>query len=926
MGERRPGRGTSTVVRVLALAGVLVASSAVTTLPAPAAAGPSTVAVPRPADGEGDAAEASTSVERPGGVIVHLFEWTWADVARECEEFLGPNGYEAVQVSPPNEHVLVAGRPWWQRYQPVSYQLTSRSGTRAEFASMVGRCRAAGVDIYVDAVINHMAAVGSGTGSGGSTYTPYDFPGLWTTANFHHCGRNGTDDIANYQDRYEVQNCELLNLADLDTGSAAVRDRIAAYLNDLVDLGVAGFRIDAAKHIAASDIAAIESRLHGDPYVYQEVIEGSGEPIRASEYVGNGDVTEFAYSREISRVFLSGQLSWLSNFGPSWGFLPSANAQVFTDNHDNQRGHGSGGSIITFKNGALHDLANVFALGWPYGHPSVMSSYDFTNTDQGPPSDANGNTTSVFQGGVADCDGPWMCEHRHRPIAGMVGFRSATAANPSVTDWWTNGNDQIAFGRGSLGYVVVNAETAPVTRTFQTGMAAGTYCNVTVAPVTRGACASDTVTIDAAGRFTATVPAMSALAIHVGALAAGTITGVVTDEVSGAPIAGGWVLAIGAHGALTGAVTAANGTYSMAVAPGPYRVELLDPSGRHAGELFDDRALGDFEAARVVAVAAASSSTVSAALAPAGPTGSITGSVTRDGSGAAVGGAWVVALDGVTGTVRGGAVASGSGAYAIGGLPAGSYKLAILDPTGAHAFEFQRDRADFALADRTTVTAGRATSVDVGLAVRPAPPSPTASIRGAVTDAVSGAPVACGWVVAIGSDGSLAGGAATAADGSYTLAVAPGQYRVELLDPSGRHTGEFFDDRPLGDYAGAALVTATVGAPATVSAALTPAGPTGSIAGTVTNDGSGAAVGGAWVIAVDAATGAVVGGAVANGAGAYVIGGLPAGSYKLAIIDPTGAHVFEFDHDRADFAQADPVAVAAGRTAAVNPRLAPAPG
>lgn len=30
--------------------------------------------------------------------IVHLFEWKFDDIARECENFLGPNGYGAVQV------------------------------------------------------------------------------------------------------------------------------------------------------------------------------------------------------------------------------------------------------------------------------------------------------------------------------------------------------------------------------------------------------------------------------------------------------------------------------------------------------------------------------------------------------------------------------------------------------------------------------------------------------------------------------------------------------------------------------------------------------------------------------------------------------------------------------------------------------------
>lgn len=31
--------------------------------------------------------------------IVHLFEWTWIDIAKECEEFLGPQGYGGVQAS-----------------------------------------------------------------------------------------------------------------------------------------------------------------------------------------------------------------------------------------------------------------------------------------------------------------------------------------------------------------------------------------------------------------------------------------------------------------------------------------------------------------------------------------------------------------------------------------------------------------------------------------------------------------------------------------------------------------------------------------------------------------------------------------------------------------------------------------------------------
>ena len=53
--------------------------------------------------------------------MVHLFEWSWDAIGRECEEVLGPKGYCGVQISPPMEHIQ--GGEWWTRYQPVSYKV-----------------------------------------------------------------------------------------------------------------------------------------------------------------------------------------------------------------------------------------------------------------------------------------------------------------------------------------------------------------------------------------------------------------------------------------------------------------------------------------------------------------------------------------------------------------------------------------------------------------------------------------------------------------------------------------------------------------------------------------------------------------------------------------------------------------------------------
>lgn len=448
----------------------------------------------------------------PRTVMVHLFEWPWEDIGRECELVLGPAGFAAVQVSPPQEHAVFDFTPWWQRYQPVSYQLVSRSGDRAQFAAMVERCANAGVHVYVDAVINHMSFQEEGVGSGGTSFTRYSYPGLYEEQDFHDCRRP----IEDFTSRWEIFNCDLATTPDLDTGSLYVRSRLAGYLDDLLSIGVAGFRIDGAKHIDPVDLAAILNQLDRDAYVYQEVIDLSdAEVVPATEYYATGDVTEFRYGLELSRVFRTGQLAWLESFGPDWGFMPSDVGIAFVDNHDNQRGHGAG-DPLSFQDGRLHELAVLFMLAWPYGYPRVMSSYAFTDGTHGPPSDAAGQTTPVLDS-AGDCSEGWVCEHRRPAVLGMVGFRNATSAAFVVENWWSNGNDEIAFSRGDLGFFALNREEASgLTETLETGMVAGRYCDVTTGELRDGACTGRIVEVGPDGRAEIVLDPLDALAIHVG--------------------------------------------------------------------------------------------------------------------------------------------------------------------------------------------------------------------------------------------------------------------------------------------------------------------------------------------------------------------------------------------------------------------------
>ena len=431
---------------------------------------------------------APTVMAQTRTAFVHLFEWRWNDIAQECR-YLGEKGYAAVQISPPQESVL--GEAWWTRYQPQSYRLNSRSGNRSELKSMIDECRRHGVAIYADAVINHMSSFQRDYPS--VPYSPWDF---------HTC-----IDPIDYSDRWKIQNCDLASLSDLATEKEYVRQRIADYMNDLTSLGVAGFRIDAAKHIPAEDIAAIRRKLVGNPYIFQEVIGAFGEPVSVFEYTRNGDVTEFQFGRTMGAAFKGrSALKNLKNLQSWSGWLRSSDAIVFTDNHDTQRDQPF--DVMTFKDdGRRYSLANVFMLAYPYGYPKVMSSYNYYDHNQGPPAQGVHSGASCF-------DGQWVCEHRWNSIAAMVKFRNVTSSAFTLNRWWDNGANQIAFSRGNLGFVAINGETFGMNEWLATGMPAGDYCDVISGELRNGQCEGGVITVNQDGFANIVLGSLDAVAIH----------------------------------------------------------------------------------------------------------------------------------------------------------------------------------------------------------------------------------------------------------------------------------------------------------------------------------------------------------------------------------------------------------------------------
>ncbi|KAJ6592665.1 glycoside hydrolase superfamily [Mycena capillaripes] len=446
-----------------------------------------------------------------------LFEWPWDSVAAECTNFLGPFGYGYAQVSPAVEHSNY-GKPVVDRLPAsVVYPHVETWDSRAV-------CQY-GLDMRSCGRWNNPRCCpepyewGSGVGFAGSSYTKYSYPAVpYTSTNFHYCAGNGkAAGVTDLNNATNVRFCELDGLADLAQEQPAVQKALTAYLQDLVSLGVSGFRVDAAAYIPPSNLSAIYSALSGSPYRTQEVYDGgaSNPPM----YDTIGDVIEFGAASYVMQAFLgtSGTvMTTVSNLvtpvpmNTAWDLIPSNVANFIIANQDTERSTPSDSLNYLSPNNA-YVLGAIFMLGFNYGTPTVYSGYNHSTYDIGAPQDSKGNTSPVtcFANG-------WRCEQEWIAIANMVLYHNAVGS-AALTNVFVGTEQQVAFGRGSIGFLVINNEGSTWTEKFTTSLPAGTYCDIIhdtdTAPKT---CSGPSYVVSSSGQFTASIAAYDALALFSG--------------------------------------------------------------------------------------------------------------------------------------------------------------------------------------------------------------------------------------------------------------------------------------------------------------------------------------------------------------------------------------------------------------------------
>jgi len=165
----------------------------------------------------------------------------------------------------------------------------------------------------------------------------------------------------------------------------------------------------------------------------------------------------------------------IESFKAQIGWVPGNQANVFVTNHDTERvrcfgsmtwrmfkrrRNQSGASLNINSPSNTYILATIFSLAHPYGTPTVLSSYSYSNADDGAP---NGGLVLLviyvmrikhLNLGYGTCSGTggsggWLCQHRYVAISGMVGFRN-NVTSAGMSNWVSPQSDRIAFGRGML--------------------------------------------------------------------------------------------------------------------------------------------------------------------------------------------------------------------------------------------------------------------------------------------------------------------------------------------------------------------------------------------------------------------------------------------------------------------------------------------
>ncbi|MCH5236683.1 MAG: alpha-amylase [Muribaculaceae bacterium] len=413
--------------------------------------------------------------------ILHVWSWNFPAIAENMKK-IADSGFSMIQTSPVQQSYAPEGSGklifdesgngegfWYYYYQPTDWKIGNNIlGTKEQMQQMLDSANKYGVRVIVDVLPNHTAFDIDAVSE--------DFVNaVGGRDKMYHS--NGLRPVEDYNDRLECTLWASGALPDVNTENPAFQKYYMQFVNELLDMGVRGFRYDTAKHIG----------LPSDP-----VDEASGVKVNDFWDVATGRkaVGGVRLALPYDSLFVYGEVLQDRNvkedeYAEYMGQTASGYGHVLREALD--KGSANGFDLINWH----HSEAPEYLTTWVESHDTYANEHEsahltddqirtgwvfLTARQNGIPlffSRPMGSTRQAYWGdnilGARGND-----EFFHPEVVAVNNFRKAMSGEKENIEVSDNGQI-LLVNRGKKGAAVINI--APIANfvSLPTGLPDGTY-------------------------------------------------------------------------------------------------------------------------------------------------------------------------------------------------------------------------------------------------------------------------------------------------------------------------------------------------------------------------------------------------------------------------------------------------------------------
>lgn len=415
--------------------------------------------------------------------ILHVWSWNFPTIAKNMKT-IADAGFTMLQTSPVQQHFNPEGKitkifdgggkdgSWYYYYQPTDWKIGNAIvGTREQMKEMMDSAAKYNVQVLVDVLPNH---------------TAFDVDAV--SDDFYKAvgGRDrmfhskGLTPINNYNDREQCTLWAMGSLPDVNTENPDFQKYYLTFVNDLLSLGVHGFRYDTAKHIG----------VHSDPV---DTASGVKENDFWDVVTGRKSVKGVSLSQPYDSLFVYGEVLQDKNvpeleYADYMGQTASGYGHVLREAL--AKGSVNGLDIVSWH----HQAAPEYLTTWVESHDTYCNAHEsasltddqirtgwvfLTARQNGVPlffSRPMGSTRENYWGdnviGARGND-----EFFHPEVVAVNKFRKAMSGQKEDLQFSPDGSI-LLVNRGKKGAAVVNISSVAGFVDLPTGLPDGVYTDV----------------------------------------------------------------------------------------------------------------------------------------------------------------------------------------------------------------------------------------------------------------------------------------------------------------------------------------------------------------------------------------------------------------------------------------------------------------